>query len=115
MFETRRMARRSWQGRSEGAGLWHVTERGRRHGRRDAGWAGRNLREVALVDRIGVRGVGGVGGVGQSMADEQIKRKKELTPAVESALGKITGENFKDLRAANDWWRKNKGTFKDPE
>jgi hypothetical protein len=60
-------------------------------------------------------GVGGVGGVGQSMADEQIKRKKELTPAVESALGKITGENFKDLRAANEWWRKNKASFKDPE
>jgi hypothetical protein len=62
----------------------------------------------------GVGGVGGVG-VGQSMADEQLKRKRELTPAVESALSKITGENFKDLRAANDWWRKNKGSFKDPE
>ena len=60
-------------------------------------------------------GIGGVGGVGQSMQDEQIKRKRELTPAVEAALGKITGENFKDLRAANDWWRKNKASFKDPE
>ena len=30
------MARRSWQGRSEGACLWHVTERERRHGRRNA-------------------------------------------------------------------------------
>ena len=68
----------------------------------------------------GVGGVGGgsltgAGGVGQSMQDEQIKRKRELTPAVESALGKITGESFKDLRGANDWWRKNKGSFKDPE
>jgi hypothetical protein len=55
------------------------------------------------------------GGVGQSMQDEQLKRKRELTPAVETALQKITGEEFKDLRAANDWWRKNRGTFKDPE
>lgn len=55
------------------------------------------------------------GGVGQSMQDEQLKRKRELTPAVESALQKITGEEFKDLRGANDWWRKNRGTFKDPE
>jgi hypothetical protein len=60
-------------------------------------------------------GVTGAGGVGQSMQDEQIKRKRDLTPAVESALKKITGEEFKDLRAANDWWRKNKATFKDPE
>ncbi|MBI3854563.1 MAG: hypothetical protein HY293_02600 [Planctomycetes bacterium] len=64
----------------------------------------------------GIGGIGGVGGgVGQSYQDEQLKRKRDLTPAVESALKKITGEDFKDLRAANDWWRKNKGTFKDPE
>jgi hypothetical protein len=67
------------------------------------------------IGGIGGGGLTGAGGVGQSMQDEQIKRKRELTPAVESALGKITGENFKDLRAANDWWRKNKGSFKDPE
>ena len=36
------MARRSWPGRSEGACLRHVTERGRTHGRRDAGWTGRD-------------------------------------------------------------------------
>jgi len=65
----------------------------------------------------GLGGLGGIagGGVGQSMQDEQLKRKRDLTPAVETALKKITGEEFKDLRAANDWWRKNKGTFKDPE
>ena len=67
------------------------------------------------IGGVGGGGLTGAGGVGASMQDEQIKRKRELTPAVESALGKITGENFKDLRAANDWWRKNKGTFKDPE
>jgi hypothetical protein len=63
-------------------------------------------------------GLGGLGagiGVGASMQDEQLKRKRELTPAVETALKKITNEEFKDLRAANDWWRKNKGTFKDLE
>src|SRR5262245_2860793 len=65
----------------------------------------------------GLGGLGGVagGGIGQSMQDEQLKRKRDLTPAVESALKKITNEEFKDLRAANDWWRKNKGTFKDLE
>jgi hypothetical protein len=67
------------------------------------------------IGGVGGGGLTGAGGVGQSMQDEQLKRKRELTPAVESALGKITGENFKDLRAANDWWRKNKGSFKDPE
>ena len=62
-------------------------------------------------------GLGGVvgGGIGQSMQDEQLKRKRDLTPAVETALKKITGEEFKDLRAATDWWRKNKGIFKDLE
>jgi hypothetical protein len=65
----------------------------------------------------GLGSLGGVagGGIGQSYQDEQLKRKRDLTPAVETALKKITGEEFKDLRAANDWWRKNKGTFKDPE
>ena len=67
------------------------------------------------IGGVGGGGLTGAGGVGASMQDEQIKRKRELTPAVEAALGKITGENFKDLRAANDWWRKNKGSFKDPE
>jgi len=68
---------------------------------------------------LGVGGLGGgitgTGGVGASMQEEQLKRKRDLTPAVQSALSKITGEDFKDLRAANDWWRKNKGTFKDLE
>jgi hypothetical protein len=64
---------------------------------------------------LGGGGITGAGGVGQSYQDEQLKRKQSLTPAVESAIRKITNEDFKDLRAANDWWRKNKGTFKDPE
>jgi len=64
---------------------------------------------------LGGGGITGTGGVGQSYQEEQLKRKRDLTPAAESALRKITGEDFKDLRAANDWWRKNKGTFKDPE
>ena len=67
------------------------------------------------VGGIGGGGLTGAGGVGASMQEEQLKRKRDLTPAVESAMGTITGEDFKDLRAANDWWRKNKATFKDPE
>ncbi|HZE95944.1 MAG TPA: hypothetical protein VE981_02845 [Planctomycetota bacterium] len=67
------------------------------------------------IGGIGGGGLTGAGGVGASMQDEQLKRKRDVTPAVESALKKITGEDFKDLRAANDWWRKNKATFKDLE
>jgi hypothetical protein len=75
-----------------------------------------SVRDEKANDKGGGIGSGGViGGVGASMQDEQLKRKRDLTPAVEAALKKITGEEFKDLRAANDWWRKNKGSFKDPE
>jgi hypothetical protein len=75
-----------------------------------------SVKEEKPGDKGGGIGGGGLtGGVGASMQDEQLKRKRDLTPAVEAALKKITGEEFKDLRAANDWWRKNKATFKDPE
>jgi len=67
------------------------------------------------IGGIGGGGLTGAGGVGASMQEEQLKRKQNVTPAVESALKKITGEDFKDLRAANDWWRKSRATFKDPE
>ena len=67
-------------------------------------------------------GVGGGlgGGLGgnltgtNTLQDESKKRKSDLTPAVESALDKITGESFKNLREANDWWRKYKGSWKEP-
>jgi len=64
---------------------------------------------------LGGGGLTGTGGIGASMQEEQTKRKRDLTPAVESAINKISGEDFKDLRAANDWWRKARSTFKDPE
>jgi HEAT repeat protein len=57
---------------------------------------------------------GGITGT-NTLGDEQKKRKSDLTPAVETALGKITGENFKTLREANDWWRKFKGSWKEPQ
>ena len=79
------------------------------------GLADRASWTIVSTSPVVTGGVTGAGGVGQSMQDEQLKRKRELTPAVESALKKITNEDFKDLRAANDWWRKNKGSFKDPE
>ncbi|HYF00726.1 MAG TPA: hypothetical protein VEJ18_17525 [Planctomycetota bacterium] len=59
-------------------------------------------------------GGGGVAGT-NSIGDEQRKRKETLTPAVEDALGKISGETFKNLKEAQDWWRRAKSTFKDPE
>jgi hypothetical protein len=72
-------------------------------------------KDGGLGGGLGGGGITGTGGVGASMQEEQLKRKRDLTPAVESALNKISGEDFKDLRAANDWWRKARGTFKDPE
>jgi len=72
-------------------------------------------KDGGLGGGLGGGGLTGTGGVGASMQEEQVKRKRDLTPAVESALNKISGEDFKDLRAANDWWRKAKSTFKDPE
>jgi len=72
-------------------------------------------KDGGLGGGIGGGGITGTGGVGASVQEEQLKRKRDLTPAVESALNKISGEDFKDLRAANDWWRKARSTFKDPE
>jgi hypothetical protein len=58
-----------------------------------------------------------VGGVNPTNAiqDESKKRKNDLTPAVESALEKISGEDFKTQKEASDWWRRAKATFKEPE
>jgi hypothetical protein len=68
----------------------------------------------------GVGGVGGLGGGGlvgggTNLNNDQQKRKRDLTPAVEKALEDITGQRFKTLREWEGWWRANKGTFKDPE
>lgn len=65
----------------------------------------------------GLGGIGGVGGVNPTNAlqDEQKKRKNDLTPATETALEKISGEDFKTQKEAADWWRRAKATFKDPE
>jgi hypothetical protein len=61
-------------------------------------------------------GLGGVGGVGNTLQEEQGRRKSELTGAVESALSKISGEpSFKNSKEALEWWRKAKATFKEPE
>ncbi len=67
-------------------------------------------------------GVGGVGGLGGGLvggtggiANDQQKRKRDLTPVVERALEEITGQRLKTLKEWEDWWRKNKATFKDPE
>ncbi len=62
----------------------------------------------------GIGGAGGVG-VGNSVQEEQLRRKGDLTGAVEAALSKITGESFKNAKEAAEWWRRAKGTFKDPE
>ncbi len=66
----------------------------------------------------GVGGVagGGVGGVQGGNNEERLKRKSTLTPGVQSALEKISSESKPaTVREWNDWWRKAKGTFKDPE
>lgn len=66
-------------------------------------------------DTGGLNGLGTGGLTGTNpIEDGNKKRKTDLTPAVETALGKITGENFKSLKEANDWWRKFRGTWKEP-
>ncbi|MFN3485801.1 MAG: HEAT repeat domain-containing protein [Planctomycetota bacterium] len=59
----------------------------------------------------GLVGGGGLGGV----QEEQQKRKRDLTPAVLSALSHITGQKFETSAEWTGWWRKNKSTFKEPE
>ena len=62
-------------------------------------------------------GLGGVGGVNpaNTLQDEQKKRKNDMTPAVETALEKISGEDFKNQKEAADWWRRAKATFKETD
>jgi hypothetical protein len=63
-------------------------------------------------------GLGDLGGginVGSNVQDEQIRRKNDLTSAVEDAFSKITGEPLKNSKEAAEWWRRAKGTFKEPE
>ncbi|HXG62901.1 MAG TPA: HEAT repeat domain-containing protein [Planctomycetota bacterium] len=62
----------------------------------------------------GLGGLAGGGGLG-GMQEEQQKRKRELTPAVLSALSSITGQKFETAADWLGWWRKNKSTFKEPE
>jgi hypothetical protein len=61
-------------------------------------------------------GIGGVGGVGNTVQEEQSRRKSELSGAVESAISKISGEpSFKNSKEAVEWWRRAKATFKESE
>jgi hypothetical protein len=71
-----------------------------------------NIKEQK-ADGLGELG-GGLTGT-NPIVDEQQNRKRDLTPAVESALSKITGADFKTLKEANEWWRKNRATFKEIE
>ena len=59
----------------------------------------------------GVRGGGVTGGVNN---DNQV-RKQTLLPAAITALEQICGQKFATIKAADDWWRKNKGSFKELE
>ena len=60
-------------------------------------------------------GLGGGGLTGtNTFGDEQKVRKTSLTPAVEGALDKITGESFKSYDEAQKWWRMFKGKWKEP-
>lgn len=59
----------------------------------------------------GVLGGGVTGGVNN---DNQV-RKQTLLPAAITALEQISGQKFATIKAADDWWRKNKGSFKDLE
>jgi len=65
------------------------------------------------ADGLGELG-GGLTGT-NPIQDESQNRKRDLTPAVESALSKITGADHRTLKDANEWWRKNRAAFKELE
>jgi hypothetical protein len=80
------------------------------------------LKELdAIRDQNDPVGVGNVGGLGGGLGggivggtnNEQTVRKSTLTPGVQRSLGDITNQNFKTAKEWEDWWRKNKGTFKE--
>lgn len=52
--------------------------------------------------------------IGPQQEDERVKRKKSLLPAALSALKEITGEKWTTGKEWEIWWKKNKGTWKEP-
>lgn len=55
------------------------------------------------------------GGVTGGVNNDNAARKRSLLPASISALEQISGQKFATIKEAEEWWRKNKGTFKDTE
>lgn len=77
------------------------------------------------IDESNVSGAGqppmpGPGGGGQGQEDERVKRKRELLQPALASLREITGEKYTRAKRRQgeqtwqDWWAKNKATFKDP-
>lgn len=83
---------------------------------------GRELESIKDEKDNGGTGTGGVlgggivgGGITGGTANDNAVRKKTVLPAAISALEQISGQKFATIKEADEWWRKNKGTFKDPE
>lgn len=83
---------------------------------------GRELESIKDEKDNGGGGVGGVlgggiagGGIAGGTNNDNALRKKSLLPAAISALEQISGQKFVTIKEADEWWRKNKGSFKDPE
>ncbi len=78
---------------------------------------GRELESIKEEKDTGGGVGGGVlgGGVTGSVNNDNQVRKQTLLPAAITALEQICGQKFATIRAADDWWRKNKGSFKELE
>jgi hypothetical protein len=82
---------------------------------------GRELESMKDDKTTGGTGTGGIlgGGLGGGLTGgtgtDNTVRKKYLLPASISALEQISGQKFATIKEADDWWRKNKGSFKELE
>jgi hypothetical protein len=82
---------------------------------------GRELESIKDDKTTSGTGTGGIlgGGLGGGLTggtgNDNAVRKKVLLPAAISALEQISGQKFSTIKEADDWWRKNKATFKEPE
>ncbi len=63
----------------------------------------------------GVGGFGGLpGGVGGGGDDPQVRRARELIPAINKSLQSITLERWSNPKDWEIWWKRNEATFKVP-
>lgn len=75
----------------------------------------RELEAIKEEKDAGLGGLGGGGILSGANTNEQLNRKRALLPAAITALEQISGQKFATAKESEEWWRKNKATFRDPE